>query len=307
MRKFAPSLIALVFGVVWAAVFTKLIPVKADEERPALMQPVAKAACTGAQMVARLPDLPEASGLAVSRVHPDGLLWTHNDSGQPVIFALGLNGSVRGRITITGAQVDDWEDVAVGPCPQGYCLYIADIGDNKGARPHITIYRVPEPTTVERATSPAEVFQASYPDGAKDAEALFIGPKNQLFVVTKGEGSPITLYRFPEQLTPGATMKLERIATLATKASRELRITDADITWDGKWVALRTREAVEFYPAAELLRGAPIPPVEFDLSALGEPQGEGVAFAKDGTVYLAGEGRDGTRGGTLARMSCKLP
>lgn len=307
MRKFAPSLLALVVGVVWAVVFTKLIPVTADEERPPLLQPSATAPCSGAQMLARLPDLPEASGLAVSRVHGDGVLWTHNDSGQPIVFALGLNGAVRGRITVTGAQVDDWEDIAAGPCPQGNCLYIADIGDNKGARPHITIYRVPEPTTVERATSPAEAFHASYPDGAKDAEAFFLGPGDRLFVVSKGEGSPITLYRFPERLTPGTPMKLERVATLADKARRDLRITDADMTWDGKWVALRTLEAVEFYRAADLLRGSPTPPVEFDVSRLREPQGEGVALAKDGTVYLAGEGRDGTRGGTLARMSCKLP
>lgn len=306
IRKFAPSVVALVAGVVWAATFTKLIPIAADEARPALMQPAAEASCTGVQMVARLPDLPEASGLTASRAQP-GVVWTHNDSGQPTIFAIGADGSLRARVSVTGAQVDDWEDVAAGSCPQGSCLYIGDIGDNKGDRPRITVYRVPEPKPGEQATGQAEAFHASYPDGAKDAEALFIGPNNRLFVVTKGEGSPISVYRFPERLTPDVTMALERVATLADKAGRDLRITDGDITWDGKWVALRTLEAVEFYRASDLLRGAPAPPVEFDVSSLREPQGEGVALAEDNTVYLAGEGRDGTRGGTLARMSCKLP
>lgn len=307
MRKFAPSILALVGGIVWAVVFTKLIPVGAEGERPPLMEPAADAACRDARMIGRLPDLPEASGLAVSRTQP-GVLWAHNDSGQPVIFAVSTDGSLRSRVSVMGAKIDDWEDVAVGSCPQGSCLYIGDIGDNKGDRPHITIYRVPEPKSGETTTQPAEVFSASYPDGAKDAEALFIGPNNRLYIVTKGEGSPITVYRFPERLTSGATAKLERVATLAERgAKRDFRITDADITWDGKWVGLRTIEAAVFYRASDLMGGSPAPPLEFDLAPLGEAQGEGIAFAQDGTVYLAGEGRDGTRGGTLARMSCKLP
>ena len=307
MRTFGPSIIALVAGVAWAAVFTKLIPVEAEAERPALMEPVAEAACTDARMIGRLPDLPEASGLALSRNQP-GVVWAHNDSGQPVIFAVGTDGALRARVKVAGAEVDDWEDIAAGPCPQGSCLYIGDIGDNKADRPRITIYRVREPKPGETTTETADVFYGAYPDGAKDAEAMFIGPNNQLYVVTKGEGSPITVYRFPERLTAGAIATLERVATLAERgAKRDFRITDGDITWDGKWVALRTIEAAVFYRASDLLGGTPAPPIEFNLSRLGEPQGEGIAFAEDGTIYLAGEAHDGTRGGTLARMSCKLP
>ena len=41
-----------------------------------------------------------------------------------------------------------------------------------------------------------------------------------------------------------------------------------------------------------------------DLQALGEPQGEGVAFADDSTIYLVGEGGGGSRPGTFARLTC---
>ena len=306
MRKFAPSVLALVAGVVWAIVFTKLLPVEAEGERPPLMQPVAEAACGDTRMIARLPDLPEASGLAVSRSRP-GLVWTHNDSGSPLLFAMGTDGSVQGRVRVTGAAVEDWEDVASGPCPQGTCLYVGDIGDNGAARSRIVVYRFREPVAGETATEPAEALFASYPDRPQDAETIFLGPNGRIHVVTKGENSPISIYRFPDNATPGSTMTLERIATLSSKTRRDLRITDGDITWDGTWIGLRTLEAVVFYRAGELLRGAPAPPIEFDLSSLGEPQGEGLAFAQDGMVYLASEGGGGTRGGLLARMSCKLP
>jgi hypothetical protein len=305
MRAFAPSMFAVIAGVMWAAAFTKLIPAKADE-RPALMQPSGAAACGSVSVIARLPDIPEASGLAVSRSQ-SGLVWTHNDSGTPVLYAIGTDGVVRGRVEVRGAAVDDWEDVASGPCPQGTCLFVGDIGDNKAARPRIVVYRVREPAVGQRATEPAEALFASYPDGPQDAETLFIGPNGRIHVVTKGEGSPISIYRFPDRATPGATVTLERVATLSNKARRDFRITDGDISWDGKWIGLRTLEAVEFYRAGELLRGAPVPPIEFKLSSLNEPQGEGLAFAEDGTVYLASEGGGGTRGGILARMSCKLP
>jgi hypothetical protein len=304
MRTFGPSLIALVAGAIWATAFTNLIRVDAADSAP-LLTPVADAACQGGTMIARLPEIREASGLAASRQH-EGVLWTHNDSGKPMVYALGTDGSMRGRVQVVGAQVDDWEDIAVGPCPQGSCLYIADIGDNKASRARIAIYRVPEPAPSATTTQPADVFYATYPDHAQDAETLFIGPNGTLYIVSKGEGSPITIYRFPDRLAAGSAVGLERVATLANKVGRDLRVTDGDITWDGKWIGLRTIAAVDFYRASDLLRGAPAPPIALNLSGLQEPQGEGLAFARDGTVYLAGESGDGTRGGTLARVSCKL-
>src|SRR5687767_2251902 len=85
--------------------------------------------CTSAGRLSSLPALPEASGVALSRRSP-GLLWSHNDSGEPMVFAVDTAGVAKGRVRVAGARVTDWEDISVGPCAQGSCLYIADIGDN---------------------------------------------------------------------------------------------------------------------------------------------------------------------------------
>ena len=98
--------------------------------------------CRVAAAPVALGELPEASGVAVSRRSP-GVLWAINDSGQPVLFALDSSGTVKGKVRVAGASVDDWEDIAVGPCPGGSCLYVADIGDNHARRSHVTIYGSP--------------------------------------------------------------------------------------------------------------------------------------------------------------------
>src|SRR5437660_5290761 len=94
---------------------------------------VGQRSCQITEAISLLQELPEASGLAASRRTP-GVLWSHNDSGEPVVFALTPAGAVKGRVRVTGARVKDWEDIAVGPCPQSTCLYIADIGDNNETR-----------------------------------------------------------------------------------------------------------------------------------------------------------------------------
>src|SRR6185503_14866394 len=100
-----------------------------------------------------MPEIPETSGLAVSRRNP-GLLWSHNDSGSAaVLFALDTAGAVRGRVRVP-VRTRDWEDVSAARCPSGDCLYVADIGDNKGARRTVQIYRVPEPAVGDSETAP---------------------------------------------------------------------------------------------------------------------------------------------------------
>ena len=78
-------------------------------------QQAAAPQCHASGPLVRMPDLPEASGVAVSRRSP-GRLWAHNDSGD-VLVALDTRGSVTGRVSVSGMKVDDWEAVAVGACP----------------------------------------------------------------------------------------------------------------------------------------------------------------------------------------------
>ena len=261
--------------------------------------------CTPAGSLVQVPGLSEASGLAVSRRTP-GRLWTHNDSGQPVLVALDTRGTVTGRVRVSGAKVEDWEAIAVGSCEAGSCVYIGDIGDNDAKRRRITVYQVPEPANASGTVTVSGVFHAAYPDGAHDAEAL-VSAGGTLFVVTKGETGPAAIYRFPDSLQAGATMRLERVARLSSKVDAESRFTDGSASPDGNWVVLRSRSALMFYRAADLLGGRTQAAFTVPVTALKEPQGEGVAFGSDNTVFIAGEGGGKGRPGTFAHLTCAMP
>ena len=88
----------------------------------------------------------ESSGLVASRLHA-GVLWTHNDSGNPpVLYALGRNGSTVATIRVSGAANVDWEALAPVAGTGGRSLLaIGDIGDNSGVRSRIEIDLVAEP------------------------------------------------------------------------------------------------------------------------------------------------------------------
>ena len=265
-----------------------------------------RAACRPAGSLVPVSGLTEGSGLAVSRRVP-GRLWTHNDSGAAVVFALDAQGAVAGRVRITGAAVDDWEAIAVGPCGATSCLYIGDIGDNNATRRTITLYRLPEPEAASGTAAVADVFHGTYPDGPHDAEALLIGGDGRPYVVTKGDTGPIAIYRFPASLQPGATMRLERVGGgQPGRVAADGRITDGAVSPDGRWAVLRTRSSLSFYRAADLLAGQWRVVTRVDVTPLREPQGEGVALGPDHTVFLAGEAGGKGRNGTFARFSCAL-
>ena len=262
-------------------------------------------ACRPAGSLMQLAGLPEASGLVASRV-TQGRLWAHNDSGKPEIFSLDANGKVTGRVSLSGASLEDWEAMAAGRCGSRTCLYIADIGDNNAKRNEIIIYRVPEPATANGSAAVDGVFRASYADGAHDAEALLAAPDGTLYIVTKGDTGHIALYRFPRELRDDITLRLERVGDPLSKSqpSVDSRITDGAISLDGEWVVLRTRATLSFYRASDFLTGNFRKTRGADLRQLGEPQGEAVAFGPDGTVYVAGEGGGKSQPGTLAVLSC---
>ena len=136
-----------------------------------------------------VPEIPETSGLAVSRRNP-GLLWSHNDSGNAaVLYALDTAGTVRGQVRVP-IRTRDWEDVSAARCSSGDCLYIADIGDNRLARRQVQIYRVPEPAPGDAETAPPEVFTASYADGPHNAEAMFVIGAD-LFIITRDRAGAV--------------------------------------------------------------------------------------------------------------------
>jgi hypothetical protein len=266
--------------------------------------PLERQTCQASGALMRLSGLSEASGLAVSRTTP-GRLWSHNDSGKPLIVALDAKGTVAGQVAVTGAHVEDWEAMASAPCGGGSCLYLGDIGDNDAKRAEITIYRVPEPSNATGSVQVNAVIRASYPDRAHDAETLLAAPDGSLYVVTKGETGHIGVYRVPVNAT-GGVARMEPIGAPLSKGAQSAsdRITDGAISSDGQSVVLRTRDSLTFYRAADFLKGNFRATRRVDLRSLGEPQGEAVAFGSSNVLYVGGEGGGKSQPGTLAVLSC---
>jgi len=250
----------------------------------------------------------ETSGLARGRRDPN-VLWTHNDSGfEPVLYALNTEGRILGRVRVQGATLVDWEDIAAGPCPGGSCLFIADIGDNGRAREFVTVYSVPEPAVDARTTAQARQFRLRFPDGAQDAEAMFILPSGALYLVSKGRHGAIRLYRAPEGYESGSVATLEAVKELwPTPQDERNRVTSATATPDGKWVAIRTYRTLYVYPAAELVAGRPSTPMRVDLAPLREKQGEGLTATDDGTVWLTSEAERKKDVPSMSRLECRFP
>jgi hypothetical protein len=250
--------------------------------------------CVVASGPAMLPEVPESSGLAVSRRDP-GLLWTHNDSGNAaVLFALDTAGTVRGRVRVP-IRTRDWEDISAGPCPSGDCLYIADIGDNPLARQQIQIYRVPEPRPGDAETAPPEVFNATYADGPHNAEALFVAGQD-LFIVTRDRVAGV--YR--AQRSGSRDLTFQRIGQLGLGA-----VTDAETSRDGKSVVVRTSHEAVLYRTSDLIAGGNVPYLRIPIDGLREAQGEGVAL--DGSMlYLSSEGTRWNRAGRIVALRCTI-
>lgn len=248
----------------------------------------------------------EASGAALDRGTP-GLFWTHGDSGNPpVLFGMGRNGELLARARVTGARNRDWEDMAIGPCPGGTCVYVGDIGNNVGGEMDLVLYRALVPGVSDTATVLAEEYRARFPGRGRDAEGLFVMPQGDVYLVTKGRTDPVELWRWPTPLRPG-TVQLELVRELAPRVQQlGDMVTGAGASPDGRWVALRTYGRLAIYRAADLL-GTGGPAYTMDLAPLGESWGEAVAIESDGTLLLVSEGRDRTTGSRAAWLQCALP
>jgi len=274
--------------------------------------------CTVVQGPTLLPDVHEASGLAVSRRRP-GLLWTHNDSGNaPDLFALDASGAVLGTVRVP-IRTRDWEDISAASCPpfdlaqgkpfeaaQGRpdaCLYIGDIGDNSLTRSAVQVYVLPEPDPGAKRTERPLLFNVSYPDGAHNAEAMFVAD-GRLFIITRDRTGIV----YGTASLDGArrVVTLKRIGQLGLVA-----VTDAEASADGASVAVRTSDEVVIFRTAEIV-GEPEkarPTTRIPIDGLREPQGEGVALGEDGMLYLASEGRPWSRAGRFVSLRCsaRLP
>jgi hypothetical protein len=208
----------------------------------------------------------QSSGLA--RDPGGNLYWTANHSGAGgVAYGLTTKGKVRGSLSFR-AQPQDVEAVAV----HGDRLYVADIGDNKAKRKHVTVYYLNHP----RATGLTVAYHSwdlRYPDGAHDAKTLLVNGSGRMFIVTKGTKGGI--YEAPKSPSRGTVNKLARVG------DGPAQVTDGTFLPGGKSIALLSHTLVTLIDAQTYatVATAPIPH---------QPQAESLTVSLNGKSLLVG-------------------
>jgi hypothetical protein len=248
--------------------------------------------------------LAELSGLTASRRHP-GLFWAHNDSGHtPVLYALDAEGRVHAALSLY-VRAEDVEDVAVGPCAEGSCVWLADIGDNGGSRAEVRLLRAAEPANLEARALPVEVQRFVYEDGPRDAESLVVEPgSGRLFVLTKELGSLGRLYVL-EGLGPTGVGRARYLTTLPATSFAQRAATAASLSPDGTRLLVRGYFGAWEWarPGAKRLEDV-VAGAGREVPAPSQPQAEAIAWLPDGSGYLLGsEGEDAP----LYRVDCVTP
>ncbi|MDH5827279.1 hypothetical protein [Sphingobacterium faecium] len=135
--------------------------------------------------------LSEISGITYAT--QSSYFWVHNDSGDGArIYLIDKECKLLCDYELEAIDVKDCEDMARVIISGKPYLILADIGDNRAIRTHIKLYIFPEPiyksgdNAMLIAKKEIRTVTLRYSDGPRDAEALFIDPKDrQLYVISK--------------------------------------------------------------------------------------------------------------------------
>jgi hypothetical protein len=183
------------------------------------------------------PQVAECSALVASRRHP-GVYWTVCDSDNPPnVYALTREGKLIATFAVDATNVD-WEDLATDD--DGH-LYIAETGNNNHKRRPAVIYRIDEPDPA-KAPKPGEkvvplpvakTWRLNFPEPS-DCETLFVFLGKGYVVPKLLNMRQPTLYSFP--LDGDDREKLTPIGPLPVRSP----VTAADVSPDGKWLAVQT-------------------------------------------------------------------
>ena len=232
----------------------------------------------------------EVSGIAASRDHP-GVLWAVNDSGDgPTIYAIS-EGDTIATVTLNGVFPIDWEDLDLGPGPGGIDhLYVADVGDNLGFRPWISIFRLPEPDPTQRSdlSHTADELELIYPDAEGiDTEAMAVDPATGDAIIIPKDLGAVGMYRASADiLGRGERATMERIGTLDLGAE----ITSAAFSASGDRLVLRGYKTIWVWLRTDLDISEVIAQEPCETSAAEERQGEALTLLADNSIVTISEG-----------------
>lgn len=223
--------------------------------------------------------LAESSGVCTSA--SGQVIWTHNDSGdRPRLFAFQPNGDLLQVVELASAKAVDWEDICAFESNGSSFVAVGDIGDNGAKRDDVTIYFAKisdaEPIRAETYSECRVVF----PNGPVDCEGLAFDPlTKRLLLFTK------ELLRCRVFSVSAEDLAKDRSVTASFEKTINIgMVTGADISRDGKWLAI-----VTYGPLLLLKRDASGWPRHTSEDLFQMPprrQGESVCFSSNGKELL---------------------
>lgn len=242
--------------------------------------------------------LDQPSGLAYSRLNPD-VMYVHSEKDRQTMLAFSpVTGEVVGTYRVTIPQVYDWEDIAIGPCAAGSCIYAADIGGARDIPKPNNVYsvvRVPEPDLQAGETDmtlSGEYFPYVYPDGVKrDSEALMVHPRTgEIYVIAKTLSGVSGVYKFPTPLPASGTVSTlakvgELTLPLQNGDTNSVAITAAAVHPSGGRFLVRTYRGVHEFRGSNGTIESAIAGTRAILTDTVEGQGESIEYALDGSAY----------------------
>ena len=149
-------------------------------------------------------------------------------------------------------------------------LFVGDVGDSKGKRNKITVYKLP----LEVGNQSYNSYDFRYPDGAHDAKSVLVSGRGRIYIVTAGENPGI--YYAELELSRSGVNKLSRASDAPAG------VTDGVFLSDGVTMALRTGSGVQVVDASSWETRA-------TLTYQGAPEGESITtFSGDRMLVGAG-------------------
>ena len=248
--------------------------------------------------------MPETSGLAASRVTP-GYLWAHGDENtgnKRKIVAVQPNGTLAMtvKLTTTGSDRDDWEDIATGVYNNTNYLFVGAIGDNDlEYKDAYYIYYLEEPAiTSGTQTLTANYIRFGFPDSkAHNAETLMYDNIEQMFyIVDKVKKGVCHLYKLPFRTDYGTSVQTLTEVCALGNGSKFNYCTGGDITPDGKYMVIKSKPYLLLWQrqGSESLSQTALRLPQQVAAYQEEEQGESIAWTDSMTFYTTSDSKSNT-------------
>ena len=253
------------------------------------------------KIIADLPKaLKEVSGTEI--VTGSEYIWMINDSGNSSeLFGLSEKGKIKKQIYLEKKN-HDWEDLT---SDEKGNIYIGDFGNNENKRRNLRILKI-EKSDLSKKRAEAKKIEFEYEDQDDyspkkekmffDAESFFYY-KNNFYIFTKSrvekKYGKTSLYKLPAKI---GKHKAKLIAKFDNGKKKDSWITSADISEDGKTVALLSQKNILIF--TEFKKDNFFLGSVREIELIHKTQKEAICFKNNNTLLLSDEKSSG-EGGNL--------